>query len=270
VPSDLLRPRLVVSHLLVLTVAAACVWLGLWQLDRLDQVRTHNDRLAARLQAEPVDLQTLLTGAGSEGVDEAALEFRRVEVAGRYRPAEEVLQRGRSHQNQQGFHLLTPFELRDGGVVLVRRGWVPVDRSSPPVSDAAPPAGEVLLRGVLERPVGQPGFGPRDPDEGRLEQVFHTDTARLDRQVEGVLFPMVLRAEGPIGVEASRLPVAVGSPELDGGNHLSYALQWFSFAVIAVIGYLAWLRTTVVRASRDAEVRVARRAGRSASRSGAS
>jgi surfeit locus 1 family protein len=232
-----------VSHVLVLTVAGACVWLGLWQLDRLDEVRTNNALLASRLLADPVDLAPLADPDARATVDEVALEYRRVEAVGRYRPSDEVLQRGQSHQNQQGFHLLTPFDLTDGGVVLVRRGWVPAAFSEPPVAEAPPPTGEVTLRGVLERPVDQPGFGPRDPEQGPLARVFHTDTARLDGQIDGALFPMVLRAEDPIGVQGSQLPVAAGSPELDGGNHLSYALQWFSFALLAIITYGAWLWT---------------------------
>jgi len=32
------------------------------------------------------------------------------------------------------------------------------------------------------------------------------------------------------------------APELDDGPHLSYAIQWFSFALIIVIGSIALLR----------------------------
>ncbi len=237
---DLLRPAALVSHLLVLAVAVACVALGLWQLDRLAAVREDNARLAERLEAPPVDLTTLTGGP----VPEADLEFRSVTASGTYRHDEEVLQRNRDHQGQTGFHLLTPLELEDGEVVvLVRRGWVPSELSDPPVEQTAPPSGTVTLTGILERPVPQPGFGPQDPDEGHLERVFHTDTARLDRQVDGELFPMVLRLETqqpPLNTGPGQLPFALPGPELDEANHLSYAVQWFSFAVIALITYGAW------------------------------
>jgi len=239
---DLLRPAALVSHLLVMIVAVACIALGLWQLDRLGEVRENNARLAERLEAPPVDLASLTGGP----VDDAALEFRSVTATGTYRHDEEVLQRNRSHAGQTGFHLLTPLELEDGEVVLVRRGWVPSDLSQPPVAETAPPTGTVTLTGVLERSVEQPGFGARDPDDGQLERVFHTDTARLDRQIEGELFPMVLRLEAqqpPLNDGPGDLPFAIASPELDEANHLSYALQWFSFAAIAVITYGAWLFT---------------------------
>jgi surfeit locus 1 family protein len=244
-PRDLLRPRAIVRHVLVLTVATACVALGLWQLDRLETLRTSNARAEARLGG--ADRRPGRAGGSGERGDRrpGALEFRRVEVTGTYRPDEEVLQRGQQHprSGQAGFHVLTPFELVDGGVVLVRRGWVPSELSEPPVAQASPPTGEVTVRGVLERPVGQPGFGPQDPDEGELVRVFHADTARLDRQVDGTLFPMVLRLDAEAAAEAAPtdLPVPAGPPVLDERNHLSYALQWFSFAALALVTYGAWL-----------------------------
>ena len=254
---DLLRPKALFSHVLVLTVAITCVLLGQWQLDQLDGIRDRNTRAAERLTQPPVDLAALADPAATERIDEAALESRRDEVTGTYRVEEEVLQRNHSHQNQTGFHLLTPLELTDGGVVLVRRGWVPAALSEPPVAEAAPESGEVTVVGVLERPVGQPGFGPTDPDEGVLRRVFHADTARLDRQVDGPLFPMVLRIDAAPQAAASLddLPVSPGPPTLDERNHLSYALQWHAFALIALITYGAWLRTRSkrLRASRGDE-----------------
>lgn len=242
--SDLLRPRALLAHLLVLAVAATCVALGLWQLDRLGELQASNALATARMDDPSADLAALADPAGTAVVDEEALEFRRVAVRGTFRPDQEVLQRGQQHpfSGQAGFHVLTPLELAHGGVVLVRRGWVPATLSEPPVAEAAPPAGEVTVEGVLERPVGQPGFGPQDPPEGHLERMFHTDTARLDGQVDGALFPMVLRIDAePPAASVSELPVTVGPPVLDERNHFSYAMQWFAFATLAVITYGAWL-----------------------------
>jgi surfeit locus 1 family protein len=249
---DLVRPKALFSHLLVLVVAGALVGLGLWQLDRLGQVRDNNALLAERLAAPPLELADLVADSG---VDEEALEFRSVTASGVFRPDEEVLQRNREHQGQQGFHLLTPLELDGGGVVLVRRGWVPASMSEPPVEQAAPPEGTVEVSGLLERPVTQPGFGARDPDDGVLARVFHTDTQRLNLQVEGELYPMVLRLqeqEPPLNAGPGELPEAIPAPELDEANHLSYALQWFSFAALALITYGAWLWTRHRRGGGDA------------------
>ncbi len=237
----LLRPAAIVSHLLVLTVVVACVALGQWQLDRLQYVRSENARALERMAEPPVPLTDVADPLVPAATDVDALEFRRVEVTGTYRTDEEVLQRNRRYRNQTGFHVLTPLELEDGGVVLVRRGWVPAVLDEPPVADAPPPAGVTTIVGVLERPVPQPSFGPTDPEEGRLDRVFHTDTARLDRQVDGALFPMVLRIDTELANPTEdQLPFPAGPPELEEGSHLSYTIQWHIFAVLAAVTYAAW------------------------------
>ncbi|MEX0868727.1 MAG: SURF1 family protein [Nitriliruptoraceae bacterium] len=236
----LLRPRALVRHLIVLTVVVTCVALGQWQLARLAEVRATNARLAERMQVEARDLDALVSSAADENVAADDLEFRRVRMTGTFRPGEEVLQRNRAHLGQSGYHVLTPFETTGGNVVLVRRGWVPPDHDEPPVADAAPPAGEVAVTAILEAPVPQPRFGARDPADGQLDRVFHTDTARLDAQVAGDLFPMVARLTADAPARDGPLPLALGPPQLDEANHQSYAVQWHSFAIIAAVGYGAW------------------------------
>jgi surfeit locus 1 family protein len=236
----LLSPRLLLSHLLVLVVVFGCLAAAAWQWDRLGQARENNERLESRLQADPLDVADLTDLRSGETAPED-LEFRRAEAIGTFRPEEEVLQRNQQHQATQGLHVLTPLELEDGGVVLVRRGWVPSDLDEPPVDEAAPPTGQVRVEGVLELSVDQPGIGARDPDDGVLERVFHSDVSRLDRQIEGELLPMVLRLES-VEPTGDQLPLVLETPTLDEGSHLSYTLQWTSFALIALVTYLLWLR----------------------------
>jgi surfeit locus 1 family protein len=249
----LIGPAAIATHALVLLVAITCVALGQWQLDRLAQVRSVNERLAARMVADPEPLTALLDGAAPD-----AIEFRRVTVAGTFAPAEEVLQRNRTLGGRQGFHVLTPLVLDDGRALLVRRGWVPARLSEPPVPEASPPTGRVELVGLIELPVPQPARGARDPEEGVLRRVFHSDVARLDGQVTGDLVPVVLRltaAPLPLGGTPDRspdgpdgpLPTILPLPTLDEANHRSYAVQWHVFAVIAVGAHLAALRTRLRR-----------------------
>jgi surfeit locus 1 family protein len=239
--SPLPTPRSLVTLVVVLVVAATCVRLGLWQLDRLEERRTGNARAEERLAAAPVDLASVADVTAGDAAAET-LEWRQVEVRGVYRPGEEVLQRSRAHRGRNGYHVLTPLETADGTVVLVRRGWVPFELDEPPVAEARPPEGEVVVRGYLERSEEQASFGPTDPTDGRLTRVFRADVPRLDAQVAGRLWPLVVHLESQQPAPAE-LPVPADRPEFDDGNHLSYALQWFSFAAIAVVGYGFVLRS---------------------------
>lgn len=233
---ELLTPRLIASHLLVLAVVAGCLTAAVWQWDRLEQARAHNALAEQRMEAEPAPVDELR----ERGMDVDALEHRRAVATGTFRPDEEVLQRNRTHQGNQGLHVLTPLELDDGTALLVVRGWVPAGVDGPPVTEAPPPEGRVEVTGILEPSVDQPSFGARDPEEGRLDRVFHADTERLDRQTEGELLPMVLRLQEPAPAQGE-LPLPVGAPELDEGQHLSYTVQWSIFALLALITYTAWL-----------------------------
>jgi len=240
----LTRPAALLSHALVLGVVVVLVTLGQWQLERLDQVRTTNALLAERAVADPVELLTLVENGT---VDEESAAFLRVIVTGTFRPEEEVLQRNRVQRGLQGLDVLTPLELGGGLTVLVRRGWVPTTMSTPPVQDAPPPAGIVTVSGILERSVAQPSFGARDADDGLLARVFHPDTQRLDRQMSGTLLPVVLRMDPLPGATNVSLPAAPESPALDEGSHLSYAVQWHLFALLALGAYGFWWRARLRR-----------------------
>ena len=232
----LVRPRALVSHVIVLAVVAALIGLGRWQIDRLQEVRAANGLLARRLAEPPTELLTLLDG----GAAPADLEFRRTTATGTFRPDEEVLQRNRLNDGLAGFDVLTPLDLGDGRTLLVRRGWIPPGLDAPPVEAAPAPPGTVRVAGVLEATVPQPAFGARDPDTGVLRRVFHPDTARLDAQMSGDLLPLVLRLSDPVPTDADGLPRPPGPPDLDEGSHLSYAVQWHLFAALALATYAAW------------------------------
>ncbi len=240
----LTRPAALLSHLIVFSVVAGLFSLGQWQFERLGQVRTNNALLEQRAAAEPVDLLALVEDGA---IDAEVAEFRRVSVTGTFRPDEEVLQRNRIQRGLQGLDVLTPLDLGDGLTVLVRRGWVPTTMSTPPVNDAPPPAGVVTVTGVLERSVDQPAFGARDSVDGVLERVFHPDTERLDRQMTGTLLAVVLRMDALPGATTVTLPAAPETAALDEGSHLSYAVQWHLFALLALGAYGFWWRLRLQR-----------------------
>jgi surfeit locus 1 family protein len=243
---SLLRPAAIVSHVLVLAVVAVLVSLGQWQLQRLDERRTQNALLEERLAAAPLDLADLTGGP----VDDEALEYRRVTVTGTYLADEELLLEGRERRGQSGRDSFVPLEVADGTLVLVRRGWVPRELGPPPLEDALPPEGTVTVTGYLERSVPEPGFGPRNPEEGELAVIQVPDVERIARQLPRPTFPMIVRlldqdpppvaspAVAERGLEA--LPAIYDQEPFEEGSHLSYALQWHSFALLALIAYVAY------------------------------
>ncbi len=247
-PRFLLTPRWMALFALVLLVAAVCVRLGIWQLDRLEQRRALNDQVRSGLAAPPVTLPALTDGSS----DPQALAYRRVEVTGTYDVERELLLYGRALEGRPGHHVLTPLLTGDGTAILVDRGWVPVEMDAPPVAAAAPPSGKVTVTGFL-LPVDQDDAGVVDRDpQGRPLTVRHDVPAALEDALGYALWPLPLQLQEQSPPQPSPLPAVVGPPELDEGPHLSYAVQWFTFATIALAGFAVLVRREIRDRAREA------------------
>lgn len=236
----LTSPRWLIGHVVVLGVVVLFANLGLWQLRRLDEVRGRNALVATRLSSPPQPLEAVL---GAAGDDPQAVVFRRVTVSGRYLTDQELLLGPRSRAGRPGYHVLTPLDTGGGRVLLVDRGWVPYELDEPPVRQAAPPDGQVRIDGILLESPPPPRFAPQLPARGRLDLVPRVDVRRLQVQFDPPLYPLYLQLWDQVPAQPD-LPLAAPPPELDEGNHLSYAIQWFLFAVVGLVGYAALLYRT--------------------------
>ena len=217
--------------LLALGMAILCVRLGFWQLDRLAQRRAANDARTAGLAQPPVEVAEALAGADG---------YRTVTAEGTYDPAGQLVLYGRPLDGRPGDHVLTPLVLAGGLRVLVDRGWVPTaddaERTVPP--EAAPPEGRIRVSGVLLPSEDVDPFGDQDPAGATVVRAVNLPalaSAGADVAIGGYV---VLTAQDP----PQELPVPAPLPPADDGPHLSYAIQWFTFAAIAVIGAVVVVR----------------------------
>lgn len=221
-------------HLLVLASAVLFVRLGLWQLDRLEERRAENTVGESRFDTAPLDVGELLAG----DADLEELRYRRVIATGEFDPEHEVLIRSQVYRGNAGFHVITPLRLEHGEAILVNRGWVPLGFDQVPVSQAPPPAGLVTVEGWLNTTQTRPALGREDP-AGGLGVMSRVDLHRIDAQLPYPVAGMYLVEMG----ERSDPPIPVDPPDFaDEGPHLAYAVQWFAFAAIAVVGYYFLLR----------------------------
>ncbi len=204
-------------------VAVSCVALGLWQLRRLDERRALNARIERSGDEPPRSIDSSSAAA-------AATAYERVRVAGTYDAEHEVLLYGRSLDGRPGHHVVTPLILRDGSAVLVVRGWVPFPMQRPPVPQASPAATEVVVDGLL---VPDRGDGSDVPDARGI--VGTLDVRGIASTVPYEVFPLGVQLLAQHPPQPS-LPRPVPRPAPSEGPHLSYAIQWFSFAAVALVG----------------------------------
>lgn len=239
----LLSPKWVTGHILILALGVTFVTLGFWQLDRWSERRLSNSINAARYQAAPTPLLELLTGAGD---DVASLEYRRAIVTGEFAPGEEVLLRSKVRDTRAGFDVITPLVLAGDDVVLVDRGWVPLEFDTVPVVAASPPSGETTTEGLVRLTEPRTGGGHDDFARGAAVTISRVDIPALDPQISGTLLPVYIELIGEVGPTV--LPVPSLSPDFtDEGPHRDYALQWFGFALVAVLGYGLLIRRALRR-----------------------
>ncbi len=249
----LFTPRWLFGHLLALGLVVLFVNFGFWQLRRLAQREAYNALLEARLNTQPQPFGELIKQYSLTAPERAGASaaYRRAQVTGRFDTANELLLRSRALDGQPGYHVLTPLRLASGRALLVDRGWVPFELDTPPISEAAPPTGPVRITGILQPAQPEPAGGgflgslglvQKDPAKGKLEAAFFVDPARLSVGRPYTLEPIFLELATQTPAQPGQLPVPPPPPEISQGPHLSYAFQWFSFALIGVVGYVILLR----------------------------
>lgn len=215
------RRRDLAGAIFALAVAALFVRLGVWQLNRLAERKVANAAIQAARALAPVELPL-------HRVEPEALRDRRAQAHGLYDYAHERVWTGRTYDGAPGVALLTPLRLSDGSAVFVDRGFVPspdavhVDEARYREGDSADVTGLALP-------------APRDRGDvnpAALKDSLPYTTLAIVLQLDDTAAPH------PVGLKRWR------PPALESGPHLSYAIQWFSFAGIVVVGVVVLLWKT--------------------------
>lgn len=218
-----------------LAVSAGCVRLGFWQLERLRERKASNAEIIGRLSEAPVSLDRL--------PDDSALRFRPAMATGTYDFANELVLTSRGRNGAPGVHVITPLRLAGNDtVILVNRGWV----YSPDGMriDLAPyrEDSSAIVEGYVEQFSTTPG-PVSIPSATRGVRRLNRDSiaAMLGHPVAPVLL-VQQRDSGEAIAVARGTPVRVEPPRMSEGPHLSYAIQWFGFALVGVAGSILVLR----------------------------
>lgn len=212
--------------------AIACVILSNWQFNRRTEAVARINLIAANYDQAPVALDALI-GNGYSPAD----EWRPVSIIGSYLDESVFLVRNRPNNGNPGFIELVPFLTRDGQIIAIDRGWLPTgNKQDSPDLVPAPMTGQQTIVGRLR--TAEPDLN-RDAPDGQLPTINPKLMAeQLATNPSSVETAFYLRMSSE-SIQAKQTPDQLGKPAVDEGNHLSYAIQWIVFGVMAFFA-LGW------------------------------
>lgn len=202
--------------------------LGVWQLQRADEVRAQQATIAVQGQLPPLDVNHLAVARD----DLRALPWRQAAARGTWDATRQVLLDNQTADGRVGYFVFTPLRLEACAcALLVNRGWIEADPDRAVLPDISLPPLALSVRGTLAPPPSA-GVGVRADVEhlpGGLLRVQRLDLAALATEPGIRLLPLVLRLDpgGPDGYQRKW-----HQPELRADRHVAYAVQWFIFALL--------------------------------------
>ena len=229
------RPSWLAFTVFVLVASFGFYELGVWQLHR----HKHQNQIDAELRDSkalaPVPAGDLMR-AGTP--PSQSVMWRRVTATGTYDAAHQFLARNRVRQNLNGYEVLVPLRTTSGVDLLVDRGWIPSGPTARAPATIPPvPEGQVTVLGRIRPSEGERTMA--DLPTGQVQRIDPGQIAQLTgRDAYGGFVDLV----SEIPPQADAPTVLLSPDETDQGGwwkppHLAYAVQWFLFILIALVGW---------------------------------
>lgn len=223
--------------LITVPALALLLYLGWWQVERLQWKTDLIDEVQVRSAAPAIQMPTDHRIAAED------LMFRKVTVTGHYIHEAEMRLLNQVRDGAPGINVFTPLIRADGGgILLVNRGWVPFDWRETPLEDQVG-AVEVEVTGVVRVPEPPNWLTPENEPE--KNNWYYADLREMARTA-GVLAitDYYIYATGEHLTSGQPRPLLAPDPNewhaTLRNNHLSYAITWFSLAGALLLIYVLY------------------------------
>ncbi len=207
-----------------ITLLFLMIRLGFWQLSRAEEKQIIQNFVVEQNTKE-IDLGKTLVS-----IDNL---YQQAFGVGEYIHDQGILIDSQVSEGKVGYHIVTPFRLeKNGRIILVNSGWIPVGVSRKIKPKVSLPEGRLNVSGRLQKPHAKP---PIWKDETPLVQ----DGAWQYLSIEEFMKRSNLTVS-PLILELEPNLVGVGGYERKWrvyddtwiNRHKAYALQWFSMAFV--------------------------------------
>lgn len=234
------RSKVIGATAFTLVGVGVLIGLGVWQLDRRVWKENLIATITARLDRTP---EPLPPPTNWPQLTQAADEYRRVTFPAEFLAGQEALvytagSAFRPDVQGAGYWVFAPARLAGGSIVLIDRGFVPLDRKSAASRAQNAPQGSVDIVGVMRWPEAPGLFTPQAEPQNNV-WYLRDSTAIAEVKKWDSSAPFYIEQETPVPFGGLPKPgkLTVALPD----NHLQYAITWFALALGLAGVYATWL-----------------------------
>ena len=225
------RPK-AIPTLAAMMALPVLIAFGQWQSSKAEKKQALQDTYDARTAQQVVRVTP-------EIVDAEIFRYKKVIVQGRYNAAHQILQDNRVHNEQAGYHVITPFQIENSNhYVLVNRGWIPLGRGRTELPQIDTPTETQEITGIAVTPPSKIyELKAPEPLNKNWQVVWQNiDLKRYSDAAPFQVQPIIIQLDEAVpGGFVREWP----RPDNRIQTHLGYAFQWYGMAVMLAIFYIA-------------------------------
>ena len=207
--------------------------LGTWQIKRLIW---KNNLISFYLKQSTNNIIHL----HKENLVPEEIEYRKVNAIGKFINNKEIHITGKTYEGNAGFHVVTPFLMKNGNYVLVNRGWVSENYKEANNRRFSLIDEETSIIGIARYPQKKGYFVPlNEPENGfwfTIKPIEIKKFLKIEKEAFITSFYVDALRQG----EKINLPIGIKGKINVRNQHLSYAITWYSLAIVLMIIYFSY------------------------------
>lgn len=211
---------LLATIMMLCGVAVLCT-LGLWQVDRLEW----KEGLLTTIEAQRAEPERIFTAASLSEDN----EFQSGTLRGKFLNDKSINLVPRTYDGKSGAHIITPFQIANGIVILVNRGWVKLGETDTTLASPR------TITGMIRIPQAPNAFTPHNDTSSdewyRIEYTDFETAHNLDNIAPVMLYEACADEINSNAPNPCALTLNINN------NHLQYAFFWFAMAAVLIVIY---------------------------------
>ena len=218
------------SIIVTLILLSVFIRLGVWQLERAEEKQVIAEQRQALMKQGNIRISKSLS------LDEV-FEYQNAEVTGKFLTDKVMFLDNKPYNGVHGYHVITPFKIANTEqYILVNRGWVPMRTHREDLPEIETSSETQLIKGMIKFPSAQFKLGESINENNQWPwRIQWLEIEVIAKQLGLKLLPFIVLQKSEENSKFIRdWKIIVSPPE----KNMSYAMQWFSFAVVLLIIFI--------------------------------